>query len=305
MSYTKHKKEDFEKKIKEKYPNEDLTVILYTGAKEKGIIKCNKCNNEYELKNASNFLEKSKKKVCNKCFPRNDTVEMGHKVKYLVSKTNNLVLLNDYTKITDNLEFKCNHCEKTFKRMPQVFLKTQKCPYCESFSSFKGLDTFKIELKEKLDGEYSIVGDYLGTNKKTLFRHNDCGFIFKESPHMILGKKPCPKCKRFHSKGEKKIEKILTEHKIAFEKQKRFPEDLHLLSFDFYIESQKLLIEFQGEQHYKPIKHFGGEEKFKKQQLNDEKKREFCKNNNYSLLEISYDKIDEIENVLSFLWLND
>lgn len=49
MSYTKNKKDDFEKKIKFKYPNEDLTIIQYTSARELGTIKCNKCGSVYTL----------------------------------------------------------------------------------------------------------------------------------------------------------------------------------------------------------------------------------------------------------------
>lgn len=305
MSYTKNKKEDFIKKIKDKYPNEDLTVLLYTSAKEKGIIQCNKCGSIYELKNASNFLYKSKQKICRKCIPRKDTIEVGHKIDYILNNTNKVTLLNNYTKITDDLELLCNHCYQIFKRKPQIFLQSQKCPYCETFSAFKTKEVFELQLKEKFGNEYDLIGDYKGTNENTLFRHNDCGFIFSNKPHNILLKAPCPKCKKFNSKGEIAIEKILIKKNIAFEKQKRFPDFSSLLSFDFFIKDKNLLIEFQGEQHYKPIKHFGGEEKFIKQQKNDEEKRTFCKQNNYSLLEIPYTEIDNIENILSFLWLND
>lgn len=305
MSYTKNKKEDFIKKVNEKYPDEDLTVLLYTSAKEKCIIRCNICGSTYELCNASNFLNKNKTKVCSKCNPRKDTIEIGHKIEYILNNTDKVKLLNKYSKITDDLELLCNHCGKIFKRKPQVFLKSQKCPYCETFSTFKTKEVFELQLKEKYGDEYVLLGEYKGTNKNTLFKHNNCGFVFLNKPCNILAKAPCPKCKKFNSKGELKIEKILKEHSITFERQKRFPEFSSLLSFDFFIENKKLLIEFQGEQHYKPIKYFGGEEKFLKQQKNDEEKRTFCKEKHYSLLEISYIEIDNIENILSFLWLND
>ena len=51
----------------------------------------------------------------------------------------------------------------------------------------------------------------------TLFKHNDCGFIFQNKPHNILNKAPCPKCKRFNSKGELAIKKILDKHEIHYE----------------------------------------------------------------------------------------
>ena len=303
MSYTKNKYEDSCKKINEKYPNEELEVFQYTGAKEEGIILCKKCGSIYKLKNASNFLDKNKKKICSKCIPRDDTIEIGYKIKSLLNKTHNLKLLNTYTKITDDLEFMCLKCNGVFKRKPQIFLKSQKCPICETFSIMKTEECFKNELIQKLNGEYELLGEYKGTNTKTLFRHNDCGFIFENTPHNILQKTPCPKCKRFNSKGEIKIKKFLDNNNIYYEQQKHFKE-LNQLSFDFYIPNKNILIEYQGEQHFHSIKFFGGEAKYLKQIENDSIKREFCKNNNFILLEIEYFNYNNIEDILN-KWLND
>ena len=63
------------------------------------------------------------------------------------------------------------------------------------------------------------------------------------------------------------------------------------LRFDFCIklkDNSIVLIEIQGEQHYKPVDYFGGEKKFLKQQKYDNIKRNYCKNNNIRLIEIPY-----------------
>jgi very-short-patch-repair endonuclease len=54
------------------------------------------------------------------------------------------------------------------------------------------------------------------------------------------------------SNGETIIHRLLTELGIGFEAQKRFPEvrDKLPLPYDFYLPKFKLLIEYQGEQHY-------------------------------------------------------
>ena len=62
------------------------------------------------------------------------------------------------------------------------------------------------------------------------------------------------------------------------------------LSFDFYVYTYNLLIEYQGEQHYRPVEYFGGIEQFKIQQEHDRRKREYAKNNDINLLEIRYDQ---------------
>ena len=57
---------------------------------------------------------------------------------------------------------------------------------------------------------------------------------------------------------------------------------------DIYVPSLNLAIEYHGEQHYKPIKRFGGEDKLAKQQARDEYVRTECKEFNILLLEWHY-----------------
>ena len=302
-SFYERRLENFIQRLKNKFPDADFTVLSFKTLSENAEIKCNKCGQTFNMI-AHSLFNSQKKHFCPNCRVRDDTKEVGHKVEYLINNQDNLILLNQYTKITDNLEFKCKNCNGIFKRMPQVFLKSQKCPYCETHSKKYTKEVFQELLNMKFGNEYTIIGEYEGTLTPTLFRHNDCGFIFKSKPNLIITKSPCPKCKRFNSKGEIAIKKLLEQNNINYEQQKRYNE-LNGLSFDFYIPSRNLLIEFQGEQHYHPIAHFGGEEKFIKQKKNDEIKREFCKNNQIELLEIKYTDIDRIDEILSFLWFND
>ena len=64
------------------------------------------------------------------------------------------------------------------------------------------------------------------------------------------------------------------------------------LRFDFAIFNKdgsiKCLIECQGEQHFKPVEKFGGEEQFQSQIKNDSLKRHYVKDHNIKLIEISY-----------------
>lgn len=59
------------------------------------------------------------------------------------------------------------------------------------------------------------------------------------------------------------------------------------LPFDFYLPDYNILIEYDGEQHYKVS--FGqNEEKLLKQQEYDKIKTEWCKQNNIKLVRIPY-----------------
>jgi hypothetical protein len=102
--------------------------------------------------------------------------------------------------------------------------------------------------------------------------------------------------------GEENIESILKEHRICFK-----PEYIFLdlksdrdgyLRYDFAILDSNnypiRLIEFDGEQHQKPIDIFGGEEKFKIQQENDALKNQYALFHNIPLVRIPYSLRDNI-----------
>ena len=63
---------------------------------------------------------------------------------------------------------------------------------------------------------------------------------------------------------------------------------------DIFIPSKNIAIEYQGEQHYKPVKRFGGEKKLIQQMLRDDFVRQKCKQNGITLIEWPYyDKVTE------------
>jgi len=113
--------------------------------------------------------------------------------------------------------------------------------------------------------------------------------IFEQQPNYHLRKSGCQKCSE--SKGELIITNFLIAEQINFIKQKTFDDCLmkNKLPFDFYLPDYNICIEYDGEQHYKPIKIFGGVDRFIKQQQTDKIKNEYCYNNNIHLFRIKYD----------------
>ena len=98
------------------------------------------------------------------------------------------------------------------------------------------------------------------------------------------------------SRGEIKIEEILTNAGISFQEEYIFPDLVSSngrpLRFDFAIFDDNgdldFLIEYQGVQHYEPKSKFGGIQGLRKQQANDMKKREYCRDHNITLIAIPY-----------------
>ena len=65
---------------------------------------------------------------------------------------------------------------------------------------------------------------------------------------------------------------------------------LGLQSLDVYIPSLKVGIEYQGEQHYRPIDFFGGDPAYKEVVMRDKRKAELCKSNGVTLIYWRYDE---------------
>ncbi len=62
---------------------------------------------------------------------------------------------------------------------------------------------------------------------------------------------------------------------------------------------QNIIIEFDGEQHFKPVDFFGGEDSFKDLQKRDYEKNQYCLKNKITLFRIPYTQINNIEKILS------
>jgi hypothetical protein len=70
---------------------------------------------------------------------------------------------------------------------------------------------------------------------------------------------------------------------------------------DIFVPSRMLGLEYQGEQHYKAIDYFGGEETLRQIMARDQRKRELCKDNCVRLIEIRYDDRLTDEQLLGIL----
>ena len=107
-------------------------------------------------------------------------------------------------------------------------------------------------------------------------------------------------CQKIISTGEHLIEKFLIENNYHYKFQKKFNDckNIKQLPFDFYLPDYNILIEYDGEHHYKAISIHGGEEAFRKRIYNDDIKNNYCSNNNIKLIRIPYWDLLNIEIIL-------
>ena len=129
----------------------------------------------------------------------------------------------------------------------------------------------------------------------------DCGNeILVTAHHLKDGNTMSCGCQ--NSRGEKKIQSILSKINIKYIQQKTFekcrnPKTNKILFFDFYLPDYNTCIEYDGQQHFE-YTNIGWmtKEKFDRTKFCDEIKNNFCKNNDIRLIRIPYydfDKIDE------------
>lgn len=150
---------------------------------------------------------------------------------------------------------------------------------------------FIVDLKGKVFGKLTVLEQTDKRKNKSVvwLCQCECGNLVEVESHS-LNRGKTQSCGCLKSKGEYTIIQILTELNINFEYQKTFEKckiDFPL-KFDFYLPDFNLIIEYDGEQHFKPIKGLGGEERFKEQQFYDTFKNNWCLQNNIKIFRIPY-----------------
>jgi very-short-patch-repair endonuclease len=107
------------------------------------------------------------------------------------------------------------------------------------------------------------------------------------------------------SKGERAVATALDKHGISYETQYRLGYYVHA-DFAIHRNGKTFIIEYDGRQHYHPVKNFGGRWRFFLQRWKDSLENLECKDRGYPLLRIRYDvPLEQVESlVMNFLKQN-
>ena len=243
---------------------------------------CKKCYLENHRSNTDEFIEKAKKVHGDKYT--------YDKVVYGKDQRENVIITCP----------KLGHGD--FSQKPWSHLQGREgCRDCYLENKRSNTDKF-IENAKKVHGDkytYDNV-DYKGSGEKvfiTCKKHGD----FPQPPYSHLRGDGCPFCRE--SKGELMVAKLLNTLEIQFVREKKFEDCKNSkvgryctrLPFDFYLPEFNAVIEYDGGQHFEPIKFWGGEERYKKTQITDEIKNKYCKDNGIKMIRIPYTiKFDDI-----------
>jgi very-short-patch-repair endonuclease/ribosome-associated toxin RatA of RatAB toxin-antitoxin module len=278
--------DDWVKNCNIKYDNYyDYTKVSFNKLSDVVTIICQK-HGEFNKK-ATLHLHKSGCVYCCKnksnIIHISDVKEKLHRNKYF-----NFVDFDVYKNNTQKIEVYCkkaNH--KSLVDARHLFNNNVNCSYCSNVRSHTTAEWIEKAIdRHQSKYDYSEA-EYSGSKNKIKIICPTHG-PFYQVPILHINGAGCRSCNR--SIGESIISDILNMMSVKFESQKSFDglKYKNKLYFDFYIPSHNLCIEFDGVQHHKAFDFFGGSEKLKDTQLKDEIKNQFCLNNNFNLLRISY-----------------
>lgn len=241
--------------------------------------KCNKCN--YIWTTTPHHII-NLKTGCPKCA---NNIKLNNDIIDERIKNRDLIRIGDFISCSKHIEWQCKICNKIWRATPNHIIHSNRgCPRCSgnerltneiADERIKHRDILRLEnVKRCID--------------KILWKCLVCNNTWKAMPNNIFNYKGCPNCAC--GNNERLIRNFLIKNNIEFNNI-TIKLDCGNCFPDFYLPQFNTIIEYHGEQHYKPVNFGGGLEKankkFIKQKNRDRQLRIYCKNNNINLIEIN------------------
>lgn len=171
----------------------------------------------------------------------------------------------------------CSYCSNP----PQKLCDNNNCTHCfnKSFASSSKVKYWSD--KNKISARYA----FLHTHSKYLFICDNSHEFYIALCNVCDGRW-CPICK---NKGEHKLYDTLSNHHVLKQQfRAKWCKDKKILSFDFLIEDLRIIIELDGEQHFKQVGKWKSPEE---QQKRDKHKTKCANENNYSVIHVLWDDV--------------
>jgi hypothetical protein len=169
--------------------------------------------------------------------------------------------------------------------------KCFKCSYVERGKKIRHANDYITSSIEAIGGNKLLnIEEYRDCTTHNLrIKCGLCGNIFTTSfaNYVRAGVNRCHSCSCKESSGEMLIRNVLDTKNITYVQEKRFDDcrDKKPLPFDFYIPEYNLIVEFDGQHHYYPVR---GEDHHHMTVRHDKIKNDYCKANGIELLRIPY-----------------
>ena len=289
---------------KSKHANDIEVVGTYINTRTTIKVKCKKCEHEWEVWPCHLLNGHG----CPKCGgTAKSTHEEFMKKFYKKNKhAQDIEILWTYNTNSTKIKCKCKIDGYEWEVTPNSLLQGKGCPKCVGLAKLTQKEF--ITRLQQLNPDIEVLGTYKNMETKIKCRCRIDGHEWTSRPADLLRGTGCPKCNT--SKGEKRIAQYLDNIGIDYIYDKQYFKDLvgtggRLLRPDFIIASLKIWIEYDGIQHYEPIDFTGKmsakevQQRFEYTQQNDQRKNQYAKDNNWTLIRIPFTEYDNIEQILA------
>lgn len=237
---------------------------------------------------------------------------LEHRIDWEKNESENIDLSMIAKKSNIKIWVKCDNFSEhpSYKVSCHNFSSGSGCPYCSGIKVCKVTSigwlyprVLSIWSDNNTKSPYECTP---GNNtKKILFKCCDCGEEYKRSAYeSVKVNFRCPKCNK-RSLGEQKIFEILSDKGLYVLEQHRFKDCKYknTLPFDFYIPNKNACVEYDGEQHFTPVKFNGisydkAKQLFESNKIRDKIKTEYCEKHKIRLIRIPYWEFENTENIL-------
>lgn len=219
--------------------------------------------------------------------------------------------------------FICPRCGKEFETSLNKIAGgyTKQCKNCNTLDAKHRGHNVGILFKQGKDyrdkyNPFYLFLDRTGNrdNDGNYYWNAECRFchrIYEVIPSQVISEKrsnginPCH-CQKNESIKVIVIRELLVNAGIIFQQEYKFDDCLspkgNKMKFDFYLPSYNCCIEYDGEQHFRPVDFGTGQEKaiekFEQQKIYDEIKTNYCKEKGIKLVRIPYSQEITIEYLL-------
>jgi len=233
------------------------SLTPYVRANDEIRIQCN--NDDHEPFTTTPNSVYNMGRWCPECSPDTQAVAKDKFNNFVV--TNGGALKEEYIDARTPVEIICR-CGLPFKTTLSHLLEGKWCSGCGGNNSELAGASFLEEVK-KNNGR--CLTEYKGAFVKVDIEC-PCGNVWPVRPHDIKGGSWCPACAS--SKGEKAVTKYLESNNIIFKRDTKFIPDSKLRC-DFLLPDWNLVVEFDGEQHFRKVPFFDKTTTLEERRKND------------------------------------
>jgi len=297
--------DEFEKELK--HVNSNIILLSkYINMKHKVKCKCLIDGNEWESL-PQNLLRGHGCPMCSASNASKRNLKSHEKfVQDVHDVSPTIIIQNTYKNNKSKIKCKCGVCKNEWATDASNLISGKGCPKCGIKKRISAItkphNKFVEELKN-INCDVEVVGEYISSFTPIKCKCLIDGYIWEATPVNLLRGTGCPVCSNSH--GEKAISYVLDNMSIEYIPQYKFDDckNIRSLPFDFYMPRFNICIEYDGQQHFRPV-NFGGctdeqaNKSFESTKLNDSIKNQYCKDHNIRLVRISYFDYDNIEKII-------